>query len=64
MIDISPIPILGVINQLACIDWEKPVRSHGELVHSFYSLLFLHLQEQIMSKCLKNNHTILLGVQQ
>jgi len=43
MIDTSNIPIKDVIDQMACIAWRKPVRSHGEMVYKGGPCPFCHL---------------------
>src|SRR5215470_3910762 len=42
MIDTSNIPIKDVIDQLCCIAWVKPVRSHGEIVYKGGPCPFCH----------------------
>ena len=42
MIDTSGIDILAVIDQMTCIAWRKPVRSHGEMVYKGGPCPFCH----------------------
>jgi hypothetical protein len=42
MIDTSGIDIKAVIDQLSCIDWSKPVKSHGETVYKGGPCPFCH----------------------